>query len=115
MKQKINWVETRGVSSIPSIVKIHLFRHYEQKISTYQLLLLGYLDIQQTKLGVLEATEIYLEGVYHGIAVSPIFKHWTLTTEQFKQTKPCILALVRIEEDLILMDRTEFEYLSNLQ
>lgn len=62
------------------------------------------------KLGVLE-----VEEVPKGIAVSPLFSNWAISTSLFKSIVPCIVAIVRIDDDLILMSREEFEALSQTE
>lgn len=109
--QHLNWVVTKGAKHIDNIIRIRIFRHYEHKISTYKLLLLGYLDKRETQLGILEAEETF--GVYNGIMVSPLLKHWEITTCLFRKNNPCIIVIAKIEDDLILMSHEEFEFLTS--
>lgn len=110
----IDWVVTKGAKQLPNFIAIHLFRHYERTIKTYQIIALGYTDKEQTQLGIYEAEEIRsydIAGeVYEGLLTSLLFKHWSIETIQYRYQNPCILVLVRIENDLILMTYEEFKY-----
>lgn len=106
---KANWATTKGVSSIHNIIRIEIFRHYEQSIDTYELVMLTYRDMEETKLLVLEVIEP--QAIPNSIAISPIFKNWTIETVLFRGEKQCVVALVKIDNELILMSKEEFDRL----
>lgn len=113
----LQWTITKGAKqlNIPNIIFIYLFRHYEKHLKTYQTIAIGYTDQARTQLTIYEAEELgsynKQEGVYEeseGLAISPFFKHWFIETIQYRDTHPCLLTIVKIENDLILMTYEEF-------
>ena len=114
------WVVTKGAKQVPNIIAIRLFRHYEKQLTSkepYQIIAIGYINNEQTELGIYEAEEINAgtnANVYDGLtisegfAVSPLFKGWSIHTILYQGNPPCILALVKIENDIILMTLEEF-------
>lgn len=121
-KPSPGWVVTRGAKQVPNIIAIQLFRHYEKQITRkqpYQIIAIGYINKEQTELGIYEAEEItnQASGEAHngiaaseGFAISTLFKHWFMHTLLYQGNPPCLLALVKIEDDIILMTLEEFYY-----
>lgn len=114
--EPLQWAITKGAKqlNIPNIISIYLFRHYEKHLKTYQIIAIGYTDQAKTQLTIYEAEEISSydkhEGVYDSLVVSPLFRHWFIETIQYRDNHPCLLTLVKIENDLILMTYEEFRY-----
>lgn len=96
---------TKGVDNIHNIIRIELFRHYEQSITTYKLLMLTHTNKSKTELGIFEVMDTSNPNF---IVTSVFYENWTMDTILFKDNKPCIVALVRIDNDLILMSKDEF-------
>lgn len=109
---KMNWATTKGVSGIHNIIRIEIFRHYEQSIDTYEMMMLSYRDMERTKLLVLEVMEP--EAIPNSIAISPLFNNWAIETVLFRENKQCVVVLVKIDSNLILMSKEEFDGLLGL-